>query len=430
MRSALAERDIATVFRLLQRVGVAQRRIAALTGQSQSEISEILSGRQVVSYDLLVRIADGLGVPRGQLGLAYDESTAHLLGAALTEDDDGSTDLLARLTELTVGAAPPDVGTLAQPFVFAWVPEPEHVGLSDVARLEAITARLRAADSEHGGGACRDAALAQVAWAQQLLRGQVAEDATRALHLAVADLHVLAGWASFDIGMTGPARRHLARALEHARFVEEPSLVAKVLYGLGRLHLHHGWWAQSVRLFQLGQLSAQQSGQGRAAAMLYASEAWAHALLGETRLALANVERARDEYARGEKEPAPTWLAFFNSAELQALRATTLAFLPAAAPHQLGEAIERLTLSTALRELTMVRSRAFELITLAFAYAAHGDLEQAAATGATAVDLVGSLRSRRVVDRLAPLRAAAARHPTHAPMRELVARIDGIAPRT
>ena len=35
MRAVLAARDIAGVFRLLQRVGVSQRRIAALTGQSQ-----------------------------------------------------------------------------------------------------------------------------------------------------------------------------------------------------------------------------------------------------------------------------------------------------------------------------------------------------------------------------------------------------------
>ena len=63
MRYCLARRDIAGVYRLLQRVGVSQRAIAALTGQAQSEISEILGGRQVVSYDLLVRIADGLRRP-------------------------------------------------------------------------------------------------------------------------------------------------------------------------------------------------------------------------------------------------------------------------------------------------------------------------------------------------------------------------------
>src|SRR5215475_12635207 len=111
MRAVLATRDIAGVFRLLQKVGVSQRRIAALTGQSQSEISEILSGRQVVSYDVLARIADGLGVPRGHLGLAYDDATAHLVGAATAESAaesaeataEGNQLLLTRVAELAVG---------------------------------------------------------------------------------------------------------------------------------------------------------------------------------------------------------------------------------------------------------------------------------------------------------------------------------------
>jgi transcriptional regulator with XRE-family HTH domain len=72
MRTALAVRDVATVYRILQKHGVSQRRIATLAEQSQSEISEILAGRRVSSYDVLARIADGLGVPRGWMGLAFD----------------------------------------------------------------------------------------------------------------------------------------------------------------------------------------------------------------------------------------------------------------------------------------------------------------------------------------------------------------------
>jgi transcriptional regulator with XRE-family HTH domain len=72
MRRALAVRDMRGVYRLLQRYGVSQRAIAMRTGQSQSEVSDILAGRKVFSYDLLVRIAEGLGVPRGWLGLMYD----------------------------------------------------------------------------------------------------------------------------------------------------------------------------------------------------------------------------------------------------------------------------------------------------------------------------------------------------------------------
>jgi transcriptional regulator with XRE-family HTH domain len=71
MVTALAARDLAAVYRILRRYGVSQRQIAAATEQSQSEISEILSGRRVVTYDVLVRIADRLRVPRGLMGLAY-----------------------------------------------------------------------------------------------------------------------------------------------------------------------------------------------------------------------------------------------------------------------------------------------------------------------------------------------------------------------
>src|SRR5262245_34831546 len=74
MRRALASRDIAAVYKLLQRYGVSQRKIAALTGQLQSEISELIGGRHVVAYDVLVRIADGLGVPRGWMGLLHQDT--------------------------------------------------------------------------------------------------------------------------------------------------------------------------------------------------------------------------------------------------------------------------------------------------------------------------------------------------------------------
>ena len=45
--------------------------IAATTGQSQSEISEILKGRQVQAYNVLVRICEGLAIPREAMGLSF-----------------------------------------------------------------------------------------------------------------------------------------------------------------------------------------------------------------------------------------------------------------------------------------------------------------------------------------------------------------------
>ncbi|HSV67482.1 MAG TPA: hypothetical protein VLJ59_16450 [Mycobacteriales bacterium] len=74
MRPAVAERDITRLYRLLQTHGYTQQHIAALTGQSQPEVSAIIHGRQVQAYDVIARIIDGLGAPRGMAGLSYTTS--------------------------------------------------------------------------------------------------------------------------------------------------------------------------------------------------------------------------------------------------------------------------------------------------------------------------------------------------------------------
>jgi transcriptional regulator with XRE-family HTH domain len=420
MRVALAARDIAGVFKLLQRTGVSQRHIAALTGQSQSEISEILAGRQVVSYDLLARIADGLGVPRGSLGLAYDDSTAALLGL------ERSGPAVAEQQGSGAGEATADPLAWTQPFPVVWALSPERIGADDVARLAATTQRLRAVDREHGGGACHDAAVSQLRWASQLLRAQADGSTTHELHAAVADLHGVAGWTAFDLGLLGPARRHFARALEHARFVEESSLVAKILYCMGRLHMHHGWVMQALRLFQLGQVSAQESGHGRAVAMLHANLAWAYAAVGDGRQALACVGRARDEYGRSEHESVPVWLGFFDTAELQAMRGTALAHLPDANARQRAEAIERFSYSTALRDAPFARPRAFELTALAWLLIDNGEFEHGLSVGHEAMEVAERLRSQRVLDRMGPLRASLTRRRSQPAARDLLTRITSL----
>lgn len=70
-RAALAQRDIAAVYRILSDTGVTHAQIAQATGQHDSEVSDILAGRRVHSIALLERIMDGLGVPCGWMGLAY-----------------------------------------------------------------------------------------------------------------------------------------------------------------------------------------------------------------------------------------------------------------------------------------------------------------------------------------------------------------------
>jgi transcriptional regulator with XRE-family HTH domain len=73
---ALAARDIAQLFRLVQReTKVSQSHLGVATGLSQAQVSEIISGsRRVSSIDVLTRIASGLGMPsRARITLLLGE---------------------------------------------------------------------------------------------------------------------------------------------------------------------------------------------------------------------------------------------------------------------------------------------------------------------------------------------------------------------
>ena len=72
VRRILAALDIGALYRILQDAGVSQRQIAGLTGQSQSEVSEIVAGRRTVEdHQLLRRIVTGLGIPPELMGLSW-----------------------------------------------------------------------------------------------------------------------------------------------------------------------------------------------------------------------------------------------------------------------------------------------------------------------------------------------------------------------
>ena len=67
------------------KLGYSQQRIAAMTGQSQPEVSSIIHGRKVMAYDVLSRVCDGLGAPRGYLGLA--SCTCHTTQPTPSQDE-------------------------------------------------------------------------------------------------------------------------------------------------------------------------------------------------------------------------------------------------------------------------------------------------------------------------------------------------------
>lgn len=72
MTDALSRRDIGGVFKVYRQwTGATQTQIAAVCGLPQSHVSDIMNGRrQVTSLEIFERIADGISIPRGRIGLA------------------------------------------------------------------------------------------------------------------------------------------------------------------------------------------------------------------------------------------------------------------------------------------------------------------------------------------------------------------------
>ena len=77
LREALRCRDVGVVFRFLKTRGWSRAAIAAATGLSETRVREVIHGRQrVTSYEVLERIAEGLAIGRGLMGLAYSDRPA------------------------------------------------------------------------------------------------------------------------------------------------------------------------------------------------------------------------------------------------------------------------------------------------------------------------------------------------------------------
>jgi tetratricopeptide (TPR) repeat protein len=364
------------------------------------------------------------------MGLAYDEATAiRVVGAA--DDQQAEEDesvkrrrFLAHAAQVTMGAAVFGADSGSWSASPARTPAPGRIGMTDVRQVEAATRALRALDYQYGGGFCRDAVVAQLSWGQQMLESNAAELVKSRLFVALADLHSLAGWTSFDTGLVDSARGHFANALDFAKQGDNHPLVANVLYRMGRVYLHQDAPNDALKLFQLGQIAAQESGSELAVSVLCANEAWAYAMMGNQEQAVKLLGRAKDEFARADIDNAESWVRFFNETDVYAMIGTVHTVLAQTADiAHTKYAIPALTRAIDAYGDDMARSKVFNLSALATNHLLDGDIDQGARVGGKALDSAEGLKSARVKDRMRPLKEEADRRRNNADARELAERI-------
>jgi tetratricopeptide (TPR) repeat protein len=304
----------------------------------------------------------------------------------------------------TAGLAADSAQWLASP---TQTPTPSNIGMADVKRLEGVTRAMRALDYQLGGGACRDAVVAQLSWAQRLLSASSTDRIRTRLFRALADMQNLAGWTAFDLGLLDLSRQHFTTALEYAKQSGDPDLLSNIMYRIGRVFLHHEAPHEALTWFQLGQRPAQNSGSELAVAVLCGNEAWAYAMMGNGEQARKLLGRSQDELARANLSEAPDWARFYNETDMHAMIGTVYTVLSAIDVTHAAIAIPAINQSLAHYDESMNRSRTFMLTALATNHLRQGDVDHGVRIGRDALSLANGLQSKRVTDRLRPLELAA-----------------------
>jgi len=423
MRSALAVRDISRVYRLLQKVGFSQQKIAALTGQSQPEVSAIIHGREVMAYDVLSRIADGLGVPREYMGLSFEampagageeSSSARPLRAAASEEDDPvqRRDFIGATAAVMVGASASAYERWLPRTAAPAAPPPVRIDTADIDGIRQTTDLLyNLGCIQLGGLATLDAATAYLRSTSALLRSSCTEAVGRQLKVALADLHGIAGATLFDVGRHREAHKHHMAGLVLARDAGEQGLVAQLLWKMGRVYLDEEHAPEALRMFQFAQLAAQDAGSHAELASLHQNEALAYALLGQPMQvadALARAEHERGLMAGSAEAASFHGAARFNAAvrgDLLCYEAWAYTLL--ARQHGLasrgGERAVRISeqlLAPAVAGTRGGVSRSLDQTMLAAGLLHSGERDAGITAAHAAVSQVESLRSARAVERL------------------------------
>jgi transcriptional regulator with XRE-family HTH domain len=413
LQDALANRDIGAIFRFLRGRGFSQTRIAALTGQNQSEVSAILAhGRQVTAYDVLARIADGLTIPRGLMGLAYVAPVAAIRdGADATEGRHmRRRTFMGVAAKITMGAtlAAGDLAILATPVAAA--PHPGHIGLGDVQRIEDMTAALDRQDLAFGGGACREAIVGYLNWATGLRDTAMTDEVRLALDTALAHLEELAGWTSYDLLLLDSAEHFYLRALHSARLAEYPFMAAKALARLAEIYAVEGQYGDAMRMAQLATIPAREAGSARMSAFLHLLDAGVYARLGDAKATGTAVSRARDDYANADDAAPARQTRFLIDSTFNHYISMAHSRLAEHDPAYAAHAIEAASTAAGLTPTGEIRSWLVDATPLALNAYRAGDTALANQTTSRIVAALPQVSSRRVLARLRPLTAEATTH--------------------
>ncbi|WP_035845307.1 DNA-binding protein NsdB [Kitasatospora azatica] len=290
-------------------------------------------------------------------------------------------------------------GTATHPLVDVYESGP--AGLEEVEALERSFEVFRSWDASCGGGLQRKAVIGQLNEVGGLLTHRHPPELARRLWLVAANLAVLAGWMSHDVGLESTAQRYFVIAAQAAKEAGDRPRAGEAVSRCARQLLHHGRGAEALDLMRLARTGAGPGMAPRTRAMLNTVEAWAQATLGRTEEVDQLLGEAEEYYVQDIREPQPVWMQTFNEAELHGMQFLVYRTLAEHDPGAARKAVEHAQEAMRLRARRgQERSNVLDHVTLASVYWIAGEPEAAQEQTRSALLKIGETSSHRTWDRL------------------------------
>lgn len=279
--------------------------------------------------------------------------------------------------------------------------EAAPIGSQEIEELERSVEVFRAWDASRGGGLQRKAVVGQLNEVGGMLSYRHPVHLQRRLWGVAANLAVLAGWMSHDVGLEPTAQKYFVIAAHAAREGGDRPRAGEALSRAARQKIHLGAPDEALDLMKLAKSGSGDEVLPRTKAMLYTIEAWAQASLGKGQAMRRTLGEAEDLFVsdRGDVAP-PTWMQMFDEADLHGMQALAYRTL---AEHEPGAAIiaqRHAKEALALRAGGRDRSKIFDHLSMASACFIADDPEQADRYARLALSSMGSNSSHRTWDRL------------------------------
>ncbi|GAA2097998.1 hypothetical protein GCM10009801_68730 [Streptomyces albiaxialis] len=388
---------------------------------------------------------EGLPLPPGQVAAVLTEFTGMDLmlnrrglvgaGAALTAGSALSGAMQGWLATDPAAAAGMDALGRAEGLAHADQAsfdryEAAPVGAQEIDALERSVEVFRAWDAARGGGLQRKAVVGQLNEVGGMLAYHHPEALQKRLWGVAANLAVLAGWMSHDVGMEPTAQKYFVIAAHAAREGGDRPRAGEALSRAARQMVHLGRPDDALDLMKLARSGSGEEALPRTRAMLHTIEAWAQASMGRGQAMRRKLGEAEELFASDKGDvPPPSWMQMFDEADLHGMQALAFRTLADHEPVAARKAEHHAKRALALREGGRQRSKIFDYISMASACFIGDDPEQADRYARLALLTISENSSHRTWDRLREMYRLTGQYAGYPKIQDLRAEIQEALPR-